>query len=136
MTTKAEKEAAEAAVANAGEGETTRPTGKNAEQDADIAAVMATNEMLTKQMAQMSEQMAAITAALAANGAAPAAKTKPTLGIINNDEASKAVLAARAKEPKTYRATQDGTDLTQGFIPAGTVFTTTQPKGSWMEPVE
>jgi len=96
--------------------ETSRPTGKNAAQDAELAALKAQIETLTAMVA-----------------AQP--KPKP-FAVLNNDEASKAVIAARSKEPKTYRALMDGTDLTQGFIPAGTIFTTTQPKGSWMEPVD
>ncbi|MFC0204728.1 hypothetical protein [Novosphingobium soli] len=36
--------------------------------------------------------------------------------------------------PKTYRATADGFDGKR-YINAGETFTTTAPKGSWMEPV-
>lgn len=52
------------------------------------------------------------------------------------DEARKAILATRTGKPKTYRATQAGTDYKQGFIPAGKVFTTDMPQGSWMEEVK
>lgn len=134
----AAKAAAEQAKADEGEGETPRPTGKNAEQDAEIAALTATSEALVEQMAAMQEQMTALLAAVATGGAAPtavatvAAPVKPLSG----EEASKAVIAARSKEPKTYRALQDGTDLTQGIIKEGEGFTTTQPQGSWMQPVE
>lgn len=109
-----------------GAGATPRPTGKNAEQDAELSALKAQVEL-------MAEQKAAMTAAMSAP-AAPARKAAPL--VVDNDEAAKAVLAARSDTPKTYRALQDGTDITQGFIPVGTVFSTTQPPGSWMEEVE
>jgi len=96
------------------EGATPRPTGKNSEQDAEIAALKAQIETLTAMVTK-----------------APKAAGAPT-----SKAASEAVIAARSDKPKTYRALQAGTDLTQGYIPEGTVFTTTQPQGSWMEPVE
>ena len=100
-----------------------RPTGKNAEQDSEIAALKA----LVEQQGEMIAKLAAATAA---------PKPAANIGVIDNKEASKLVEAARSKKPKTYRALQDGTDLKQGFIRAGTVFSTTQPQGSWMELVE
>ena len=139
---KATTDAAQAAVTQAetgSEGETPRPTGKNAEQDEQIAALTATHEALVAQMAAMQEQMAGITAALAKSAKAPqtsAPVAAPAIGAIPNEEASKAVLAARSKEAKTYRALQEGTDINQGVIPAGALFSTTQPQGSWMELVE
>lgn len=57
-------------------------------------------------------------------------------GAVPPEKAREEVLAARSEEPKTYRALENGTDLKQGFVPKGAIFTTTQPKGSWMEPVE
>ena len=36
---------------------------------------------------------------------------------------------------KTYRATADGY-ADDGYVKAGTIFTTDAPKGSWMEDVE
>lgn len=83
------------------------------------------------EIAALKQQIEALTALVNS-----ATKPKPALGVISNEEASAAVKAARSKTPKTYRALQNGTDLTQGFIPEGTVFTTTQPQGSWMEPVD
>lgn len=94
-----------------------RPTGANARQNAEIEALKAQVELLTAMVGNI----------------APGRATKP---IPDNDEASKAVLAARSPKPKTYRALMNGTDLAQGFIPAGTIFTTTQPQGSWMELIE
>jgi hypothetical protein len=94
-----------------------RPTGTNARQNAEIEALKAQVEMLTAMLGNIARGRA----------------TKP---IPSNEEASKAVLAARSPTPKTYRALMDGTDVAQGFIPAGTIFTTTQPQGSWMELIE
>jgi hypothetical protein len=92
--------------------EPTRPTGTNAEQNEKIAALEAKIEAL-----------------LAAQ--AP----KRVVAALPPEEAIAAVLAARG-EPKTYRALMDGTDIKQGVVKAGEVFTTTQPQGSWMELVE
>jgi hypothetical protein len=102
---------------NAREQTASRPTGTNARQNAEIEALKAQVELLTAMVGNI----------------APGRATRP---ILDNDEASKAVLAARSPKPKTYRALMDGTDLAQGFIPAGTIFTTTQPQGSWMELIE
>jgi hypothetical protein len=96
--------------------QTPRPTGKNAEQDAEIARLTAEVKALK-----------------AAQPAAPAARV---VAALPPAEARKKVLAAFNKKPKTYRALQNGTDFVQGFIPEGAVFTTTQPQGSWMELVE
>jgi hypothetical protein len=116
-----------------GEGATPRPTGKNAEQDAELAALTATVKAQADAMAAMEERMNAMLAAQ--QQPAPSA-SKPAALTLNNDEAAKAVVAARSDKPKTYRALMDGTDITQGFIRAGTVFSTTQPQGSWMEEAE
>jgi hypothetical protein len=48
-------------------------------------------------------------------------------------EARDEIEAKRGGKPKTYLALSAGTDYRQGFIPAGTTFTTDMPKGEWME---
>jgi hypothetical protein len=87
-------------------------------------------------VADQSAEIEALKAKIAALEAAKPAAPVTTLAAINNDAASAAVLAARGKEPKTYRALADGTDINQGIIKEGEVFSTTQPQGSWMELID
>jgi hypothetical protein len=92
---------------------------KQPEPNAEIEALKAQIEELTKLVA--SQQ--------------PAPAPKRVVAAVPPEEARAAVLAARG-EPKTYLALMDGTDIKQGVVKAGEVFTTTQPQGSWMELVE
>jgi uncharacterized coiled-coil protein SlyX len=57
-------------------------------------------------------------------------------GAVDPKEGRKTILAGHSKKPKTYRALENGTDFKQGFIARGTIFTTTQPQGEWMEEVK
>lgn len=83
------------------------------------------------------EQIAALTdqvtrlSAMVQQGPAPVVRT----GAVDPKVASEKVKASHG-EAKTYRATDDGTDHKEGFVPRGKTFTTTQPQGSWMEEVE
>lgn len=89
---------------------------QNAEIEALKAEVATLKELLTSQ-------------SIPARAAAP----KP---IPSAEQAREAVLKARSKKPRTYRALMDGVDIRQGIVKAGETFTTTQPQGSWMELVD
>jgi hypothetical protein len=97
----------------------TRPTGTNSRQDAEIAQLKGQIEALMK---------------LIPATTAPAAKFTVT-GEVPADVTRAQVEEAKT-EPTTYIALEDGTDLKQGFIKAGTRFTTTQPPAEWMQPVD
>ena len=99
------------------ETKTPRPTGKNAAQDAELA--------------ELRGMVQALTAALAAGG-------KRVFKIDSEvpAEVTRAAFAENSTEPRSYLALEDGTDINQGYITAGTIFTTTQPPGRWMQPVD
>lgn len=93
----------------------------NTKQDAEIEALKA-------EIAALKELLSTPPAPASA-----ASKFKP---MPTAEDAKKAVLAARSKRPRTYRALMDGVDIKQGIVKAGETFTTTQPQGSWMELVD
>lgn len=104
-----------------------------AEEPQEAASVDPAMQALLDKVAELTATVEELKAA-----PPPPAPTAPTIlyGPTPPDVARKAVLARRSKKPKTYRALRDGTDLSQGYIKAGEVFSTCQPQGSWMELVE
>lgn len=91
---------------------------------------------LEAQIAELKELLAAQASAPAPQVIASGRRAFTVNGPRPKAQAKAEVEAAHSKKVKTYIAVQNGTDFKQGFIPVGTVFSTTQPQGSWMEAVD
>lgn len=83
-------------------------------------------------LAALQAQVQMLTTALAAGGKRMFKNPGPRDKAVG----SKAVQEAHSEKLVTYRALENGIDHKQGFVPAGAIFSTTQPQGKWMEPVE
>lgn len=87
----------------------------------------------------LSEQEATLTPpfpATATGGPIPDHLPQPAVVSLEDDDDADGRPEGHSKKAKTYRALEVGTDWKQGIIMQGEVFTTTQPKGTWMEEVK